>query len=93
MRLDLFLIAAFCRLAKTLSHSQQTGWLVGAVGIEKNPIAIKSCKTWCCSHSYRDNHYKHYKIEADINMAVAIWQGPLAMRISHFPERDFGPVS
>ncbi len=30
----LFLIAAFCRLAKSLSHSEQMGWLVGAVGIE-----------------------------------------------------------
>jgi hypothetical protein len=28
------LIAAFCRLAKSLSHSEQMGWLVGAVGIE-----------------------------------------------------------
>ncbi|SRR6266550_422051 len=28
------LIAAFCRLAKSLSHSVQMGWLVGAVGIE-----------------------------------------------------------
>ena len=35
-RLILFLIAAFCRLAKSLSHSQQMGWLVGAVGIESN---------------------------------------------------------
>jgi hypothetical protein len=34
MRLMFFLIAAFCRLAKSLSHSQQMGWLVGAVGIE-----------------------------------------------------------
>jgi hypothetical protein len=34
MRLNLFLIAAFCRLAKSLSHSEQMGWLVGAVGIE-----------------------------------------------------------
>src|SRR6266851_904588 len=32
----LFLIAAFCRLAKSLSHSEQMGWLVGAVGIENN---------------------------------------------------------
>jgi hypothetical protein len=36
MRLVLFLIAAVCRLAKSLSHSQQMGWLVGAVGIEPN---------------------------------------------------------
>jgi hypothetical protein len=28
------LIAAFCRLAKSLSYSEQMGWLVGAVGIE-----------------------------------------------------------
>lgn len=28
------LIAAFCRLAKSLSCSQQMGWSVGAVGIE-----------------------------------------------------------
>src|SRR5713101_7567052 len=34
----LFLIAAFCRLAKSLSHSQQMGWLVGAVGIENNNV-------------------------------------------------------
>ena len=29
-------IAAFCRLAKSLSHSELMGWLVGAVGIENN---------------------------------------------------------
>ena len=29
-----FLIAAFCRLAKSVSHSEQIGWMVGAVGIE-----------------------------------------------------------
>jgi hypothetical protein len=34
----LFLIAAFCRLAKSLSHCQQMGWLVGAVGIENNDV-------------------------------------------------------
>jgi hypothetical protein len=28
------LIAAFCRLAKSLNHSEQMGWLVGVVGIE-----------------------------------------------------------
>jgi hypothetical protein len=33
-RLILFLIVAFCRLAKLLSCSEQMGWLVGAVGIE-----------------------------------------------------------
>jgi hypothetical protein len=33
-RLILFLIAAFCRLGKLLSHSEKMGWLVGAVGIE-----------------------------------------------------------
>ena len=38
MRLMLFLIAAFCRLAKPLSHSQQMGWLVGAVGIEPKAV-------------------------------------------------------
>jgi hypothetical protein len=36
MRLNLFLITAFCRLAKSLSHSEQLGCLVGAVGIENN---------------------------------------------------------
>ena len=35
-RLILCLIAAFCRLAKSLSHSEQMGWLVGTVGIEQN---------------------------------------------------------
>jgi hypothetical protein len=30
----LSLIAAFCRLAKSVSHSEHMGWLVGAVGIE-----------------------------------------------------------
>jgi hypothetical protein len=30
MRLVFFLIAAFCRLAKSLSHSELMGWLVGA---------------------------------------------------------------
>jgi hypothetical protein len=34
MRLVFLLIAAFCRLAKSLSHSELMGWLVGAVGIE-----------------------------------------------------------
>ena len=34
-RLTLFLIAAFCRLAKSLSHSEQMGWLVGAGGDRK----------------------------------------------------------
>jgi hypothetical protein len=38
MRLMFFLIAAFCRLAKSLSHSQQMGWLVGAVGIEPTTL-------------------------------------------------------
>ena len=38
MRLNLFLIAAFCRLAELLSHSEQMGWLVGAVGIEPNAL-------------------------------------------------------
>lgn len=33
-RLILFLIAAFCRLAKLLSYSEHMRWLVGAVGIE-----------------------------------------------------------
>ena len=38
----LFLIAAFCRLAKSLSHSEQMGWLVGAVGIEIASLTSKS---------------------------------------------------
>ncbi len=37
-RLNLFLIAAFCRLAKSLSHFEQMGWLVGAVGIESTTL-------------------------------------------------------
>jgi len=41
--LRLFPIAAFCRLAKSLSHSQQMGWLVGTVGIEPK-AALKTCK-------------------------------------------------
>src|SRR5256885_12741111 len=32
-RLSLFLIAAICRRAKSLSHCEQMGWLVGAAGI------------------------------------------------------------
>jgi hypothetical protein len=44
MRLMFFLIAAFCRLAKSLSHSQQIGWLVGAVGIEIASLLSKSNK-------------------------------------------------
>ena len=36
------LIAAFCRLAKPLSHYEQMGWLVGAVGIE---LLIKLTKS------------------------------------------------
>ncbi len=36
-----FLIGAFCRLAKSLSHSELMGWTVGAVGIEKtNPRSL-----------------------------------------------------
>ena len=38
-----FLIAAFCRLAKLLSYSEQMGWLVGAVGIELK-VALKPRK-------------------------------------------------
>jgi hypothetical protein len=34
----LFLIAAFWRLAKSLNHSEQMGWLVGAVGIESTTL-------------------------------------------------------
>src|SRR5258708_40033758 len=42
----LFLIAAFCRLAKSLSHSEQMGWLVGAVGIEPTTFGLKGrCST------------------------------------------------
>ena len=41
MRLMFFLIAAFCRLAKSLSHSQQMGWLVGAVGIDPDTLRIR----------------------------------------------------
>ena len=37
-----FLIAAFCRLAKSLSHSEPIGWLVGAVGIETASLTSKS---------------------------------------------------
>jgi len=36
----LFLIAAFCRLAKLLNYSKQMGWLVGAVGIEHDPLFL-----------------------------------------------------
>jgi hypothetical protein len=36
----LFLIAAFCRLAKLLNYSKQMGWLVGAVGIAQNTHRI-----------------------------------------------------
>ena len=40
------LIAAFCRLAKPLSHSEQMGWLVGAVGIEPTTFGLKGrCST------------------------------------------------
>jgi hypothetical protein len=46
MRLNLFLIAAFCRLAKSLSHSEQMRWLVGAVGIEPTTFGLKGrCST------------------------------------------------
>jgi hypothetical protein len=41
-----FLIAAFCRFAKSLSHSKQMGWLVGAVGIEPTTFGLKGrCST------------------------------------------------
>ena len=46
MRLMFFLIAAFCRLAKSLSHSQQIGWLVGAVGIEPTSEAWEDCSNF-----------------------------------------------
>jgi hypothetical protein len=46
MRLVFFLIAAFCRLAKSLSHSELMGWLVGAVGIEPTTFGLKGrCST------------------------------------------------
>jgi hypothetical protein len=39
-------LAAFCRLAKPLSHSEQMGWLVGAVGIEPTTFGLKGrCST------------------------------------------------
>jgi len=38
--LEARLIGAFCRLVKSLSHSEQMGWLVGAVGIEQNAHRI-----------------------------------------------------
>jgi hypothetical protein len=38
MRLVFFLIATFCRLAKSLSHSELMGWLVVAVAIEPNAL-------------------------------------------------------
>ena len=43
MRLVFFLIAAFCRLAKSLSHSELMGWLVGAVGIEPTSETWEEC--------------------------------------------------
>ena len=45
MRLMLFLIAAFCRLAKLLSYSEHMRWLVGAVGIET--INLLETKEFC----------------------------------------------
>jgi hypothetical protein len=45
-RLILFLIAAFCRLAKLLSYSEHMRWLVGAVGIEPTTFGLKGrCST------------------------------------------------
>ena len=44
--LRLFVIAAFCRLAKSLSHSEHMRWLVGAVGIEPTTFGLKGrCST------------------------------------------------
>ena len=37
------LIAAFCRLDKSLSCCWEKGWLVGAVGIEIAFVTCKSC--------------------------------------------------
>jgi hypothetical protein len=51
-RLILFLIAAFCRLAKLLSHSEQMGWLVGAVGIEMTSKPIRLAPSVRCSHRH-----------------------------------------
>jgi hypothetical protein len=46
MRLTFFFIAAFCRLTKSLNHSQHMGWLVGAVGIEPTTFGLKGrCST------------------------------------------------
>lgn len=40
------LIAAFCRLDKSLSCCWQKGWLVGAVGIEPTTFGLKGrCST------------------------------------------------
>jgi hypothetical protein len=45
-RLILFLNAAFCRLAKSLSYSEHMRWLVGAVGIEPTTFGLKGrCST------------------------------------------------
>jgi hypothetical protein len=38
----LFLIAAFCRLAQSLSHFEQVGFLVGAVGIDPETLHSKN---------------------------------------------------
>jgi len=50
--------------------------MVGAVGIEKYPTLIKPCKQWCCSLSYRNNHYKHYKITVPLSLraTAALWR-------------------
>ena len=40
-RLGFFLIAAFCRPAKSLSHSEQMRWLVGAVRSEPTTFGSK----------------------------------------------------
>ena len=40
------LIAALCRREKSLSYSEQMGWLVGAVGIEPTTFGLKGrCST------------------------------------------------
>jgi hypothetical protein len=50
MRLTFFFIAAFCRLTKSLNHSQHMGWLVGAVGIERTSYQIRLVPSMRCSH-------------------------------------------
>ena len=70
MRLMLFLIAAFCRLAKLLSYSEHMRWLVGAVGIElKATLKARKFRTPDTPLKSSQN-YSFSRVGADLNLSA-----------------------